>query len=301
MDLKALRHVVTLAGTLNYTRAAEALNLSQSALTRSIQNTEQRCQLRLFDRDRGGVHLTPAGRIFVERARGLLQEADDFNRQVQRMASGEDYQIAFGMAPLPAKTLLPELATRALREYTELRWDVQIGTAPELLRMLLEEKIEFFVSAQEQFPDNAPVKQLALGDFPLSFIVRREHPLLLGGADGQRFPVVSVAPIADYSRFPPSLAAVLEHPPRLVLNDYGVLANIIRDTDAVWPMSSFAAIDGITCGELATLPSAPDSPPTHFALVMYSLRKRTLSPTAQQLQHQFQQRIQQLKYDMEQG
>ena len=80
MDLRQLRHAVTLGKLLNYTKAAQELGLTQSALSRSIQAIEERVQVRLFDRDRGGVRLTELGRLYIARANTLLREAEELDR-----------------------------------------------------------------------------------------------------------------------------------------------------------------------------------------------------------------------------
>jgi DNA-binding transcriptional LysR family regulator len=67
IDLRSLRYVVGLARQLSFTKAADELGVSQSALSRSIQQVERRSAARLFDRDRGGVYLTAVGRL-LERA-----------------------------------------------------------------------------------------------------------------------------------------------------------------------------------------------------------------------------------------
>jgi DNA-binding transcriptional LysR family regulator len=94
MDLRSLRHVVVLGRLLSYTKAAEELGMSQPALSRSIQMVEQRAKVRLFDRDRGGVHLTAIGRLFVDRAAAVLREVDDLDRVLSRAASGAEGNVA---------------------------------------------------------------------------------------------------------------------------------------------------------------------------------------------------------------
>jgi len=292
--LKALRHVAVLARTLNYTRAAQELHISQSALTRSIQATEQDNKLRIFDRDRGGVHLTTAGQAFVDKAVALLREADDFERQVALLAGGEDYEIAFGMAPLPARALLPELATEAFIASSRLRWQVEINSAADLLRRLLNEDIEFFLCAEEQLSAHAPVRAVPLGKFPLSFVVRKDHPLLTTPASGQTFPVVSVAAIPSYSGFPKPVRSVLEFPPRLVANDYALLASITAQSNAIWPTPAFTVLDELKSGSLTVLPIGSKRSVAQFSIVTYSLQKRSLSPGALRLQRRFQYRMQEL-------
>ena len=61
MDLRRLNHVVALADTLHFARAAEQVHLSQPAFSRSIQALEYDLFLRLFDRDTGDVRPTTSG------------------------------------------------------------------------------------------------------------------------------------------------------------------------------------------------------------------------------------------------
>lgn len=65
LGLRRLRYLIVLAKRLGYSRAAEDLRLSQSALSRAIQALESELGVRLFDRDRAGVMLTEQGRWIV--------------------------------------------------------------------------------------------------------------------------------------------------------------------------------------------------------------------------------------------
>ena len=61
MDLRQLRHFVTLAHTLNYRQAAEQLHMSQPPLSQSIRKLEDELGVQLFERDRRGTVLSTAG------------------------------------------------------------------------------------------------------------------------------------------------------------------------------------------------------------------------------------------------
>src|ERR1700761_721205 len=107
IDLRSLRHVVVLSRLRSYTKAAQELCLTQSALTRSIQAVERHANARLFDRDPGGVRPTVIGRAFVERAAALLREADDLEQMMRRATNADVGEVSFGMGPLAAQALLP--------------------------------------------------------------------------------------------------------------------------------------------------------------------------------------------------
>lgn len=294
MDLRSLRHVVTLARLLSYTKAADALGLSQSALSRSIQAIEQRAKVRLFDRDRGGVHLTAVGRDFAERAAALLREADDLDRLLARAAGGAEGEVAFGMAPLPAAALLPQVLSHSLAAHPDLRSQIAVRSAQALLALLLAEKIEFFVSAEGQVPNPAPVKSTVLGWFPTSYIVRAGHPLLTEpGAAAGDFPLI-IAAAVEQSR-PSAEGAYANGAPQVVLEDYGALVRLTETSDAVWLSSTFAVAEEIAAGRLAVLPAAPGQPGARFRMMLYRLDRRSLSPAALRLRDQFRARIRALE------
>ena len=92
IDLRKLRHVVETARFENVTRAAEALYITQSALTRSLADVEVELGTPLFVRLPRGVRLTEQGRRFVERARMIIGDVDDllaFWLQINGVLSGE--------------------------------------------------------------------------------------------------------------------------------------------------------------------------------------------------------------------
>lgn len=88
VEFRQLRYVVAVAEELHFTRAAERLYVTQSALTRQIAQLESNLGVRLFERDTRHVELTAAGRVFVEEARRILESA----HRAVALAQGSDRQ-----------------------------------------------------------------------------------------------------------------------------------------------------------------------------------------------------------------
>src|SRR5262249_19274543 len=122
MDLRSFRHIVALARHLNYTKASRELGISQSALSRSVQSIEQQAGVRLFDRDRGGVHLTSVGKTFVDQATALLRDANHIEQSLRRAAGGTESGVVFGMTPVAAAALLSSVLTENLISHPDLRY-----------------------------------------------------------------------------------------------------------------------------------------------------------------------------------
>jgi DNA-binding transcriptional LysR family regulator len=114
MELRHLRYFVAVAEELNFTRAAERLNMAQPPLSTQIRLLEEELGARLFDRDKRRVDLTQAGRKMLVRARGILAAADDAVRETRRAAAGETGELHLGYA---ASAMFTELLPAALRGF----------------------------------------------------------------------------------------------------------------------------------------------------------------------------------------
>ena len=76
MSIRALRYLLALAECLNFTRAAERCSVTQSTLSIQLRKLEEYLGVRLFERDRSHVALTPDGRKVLRFARVAVRAAD---------------------------------------------------------------------------------------------------------------------------------------------------------------------------------------------------------------------------------
>ncbi|HCH56082.1 MAG TPA: hypothetical protein DEV64_03235 [Rhodospirillaceae bacterium] len=77
MEIRHFRHFLAVADELNFSRAAERMNMGQAPLSQSIRRFENNLGVKLFDRSqRGGTRLTPAGDGLVEEARRAIAQFD---------------------------------------------------------------------------------------------------------------------------------------------------------------------------------------------------------------------------------
>ncbi|WP_312834441.1 LysR family transcriptional regulator [Comamonas sp.] len=109
MDLRQLRHFVTLAHTLNYRQAAEQLHMSQPPLSQSIRKLEDDLGVQLFERDRRGTVLSGAGRAALESAKLALYHARQVQAVSQATASGELGRLHIGFIGSATFSLIPKL------------------------------------------------------------------------------------------------------------------------------------------------------------------------------------------------
>lgn len=106
VELRQLRYFVAVAEELNFGRAADRLLIAGPSLSQQIKALERDLGVRLFDRDRRSVALTPAGADLLPHTRALLERADDLRRRAGRLAGSEAVRLGY-VNWLPA-----DLATR---------------------------------------------------------------------------------------------------------------------------------------------------------------------------------------------
>ena len=89
MDINRMKYIITVARTGNISQAARELYLSQPALTKAIQKTEEELGVRLFERDSLPLRLTFAGERYVQQCKKILNIQRTLTREMQDIAQGE--------------------------------------------------------------------------------------------------------------------------------------------------------------------------------------------------------------------
>jgi DNA-binding transcriptional LysR family regulator len=95
VELRQLRYFVAVAEELNFGRAAERLLIAGPSLSQQIKALEHDLGVRLFDRDRRSVALTPAGAALLPHSRALLDRADDLQRRAAQISGSEPVRLGY--------------------------------------------------------------------------------------------------------------------------------------------------------------------------------------------------------------
>lgn len=127
MELRQLRYFITVAEVLHFGRAAEALHLSQPALSKQIQALEDSLGVQLLERTKHWVRLTIAGQKFLETAHRILQEVEQGIQTTRQIADGEMGRLKIGFTEATLFSLAPDIIKTYREHYPQVELIVTSG------------------------------------------------------------------------------------------------------------------------------------------------------------------------------
>ena len=282
IDLRKLHHAVVLAEMRSFVRAAMRLNITQSALSRSIQSIEASAGVRLFDRDRSGVWPTAHGQLFLDRAQSLLREARGLDEMLSALSGNDIRVVRVGLGPALAGIVMPDLFTRMLNDRPEVRLFVLVQSPPALLSELIADRLDFIVCSENLLDRTAPIALRRIATVSNRLLVRASHPLaerrVASRADIAPYPMISGSFAEGYSRGFEDFGDLT-----LVCDDYHALHHAALNSDAVWFAPPQMAREALADGRLKAL-SAPLPGALDYPVAIARRRGRTLGRSNQHVE-----------------
>lgn len=177
IDLRQLRHLIALADHRSFVAAAVAVNLSQSAFSRSIQALEHSVGHQLVDRSRKDLAPTQQGQVVLDHARRLVSGARQLTNEIIQFNGLEAGELRFGCGPAPAAGLIPRAIGAFIGHYPQARVHFQVDDWQTLGKRLLGDEFEFFVADTRQFEADPDYLTQRLRPRQWHFCCRAGHPL----------------------------------------------------------------------------------------------------------------------------
>lgn len=156
----------------NVSRAAEALFVTQPALTARIQALEKELGEVLFVRTGRGVRLTDAGRVFLPSAERAVQALADGRQALADLRTASAGRLALGAAPAVSTYVLPPVLKRFAALHPRVDVAVRTGHSEEILAMVLKDEVQVGLVRTLRHPD---IEATALYDDELVLVCYPQH------------------------------------------------------------------------------------------------------------------------------
>ncbi|WP_171124180.1 MULTISPECIES: LysR substrate-binding domain-containing protein [unclassified Ruegeria] len=150
--LRQLEYIVTVSRLGRFGLAADVLNVSQPSLSAQISAVEQELGLRIFERNRGGVHATAKGEAFISRAQKILAEVQDL-RHAMTSDAPVGGRLRLGVLPSIGPYLLPQAIKKIHRDRPGLRIVVREENTRDLEQGLKAGRFDLIISTPEDHPN----------------------------------------------------------------------------------------------------------------------------------------------------
>ncbi|PSN12555.1 LysR family transcriptional regulator [filamentous cyanobacterium CCT1] len=142
MELRHLHYFITVAEELHFSRAAERLHISQPPLSQQIQNLEDELGVKLFERTKRQVHLTEAGKVFLERCYLVLAQLEQAIAVTQQIGRGEVGQLAISFVGTAMFTLLPEIFRVFREQFPSVELRLHELTTAQQIQALYDKQVD---------------------------------------------------------------------------------------------------------------------------------------------------------------
>jgi DNA-binding transcriptional LysR family regulator len=175
LELRHMRAIVMLAEDLSYTKVARRLAISQPAVTRTIQDAEERLGRKLFERNTVNVNLTDAGRKYVPEAKLALEHEERASYSARALAQNVEAILNIGRSQYIDPLLSDALLSVDLPFYPHLEVQLHSAFAPELAYDVLHGRLDLALITHPDF--NPRLTTTKLMESPLHLLLSEDDSL----------------------------------------------------------------------------------------------------------------------------
>jgi LysR family transcriptional regulator of abg operon len=178
MKLSQLRNFTAVVESGAVRQAAKALNLSQSSVTKSIQQLEHDLGVELLHRGAHGVSATEAGKALFERIKTIEAELRHARNDVETIQGAGAGEIRVSASPSVATGVLPQAVIAFQRTHPLVSFQILEGVYPDMLPAIRTGDLDFAICLVPGKPRDDTLSFISLVRDRLVPAVRADHPVL---------------------------------------------------------------------------------------------------------------------------
>ncbi|MDQ5986832.1 MAG: Hca operon transcriptional activator HcaR [Syntrophus sp. SKADARSKE-3] len=177
MELRHLTYFIAVAEELHFSRAAKRLNISQPPLSQQIRQLEEEIGVRLFNRTKRRVEITPAGLVFLAESRRIISMSEEAVRRTIRADKGEIGHLAVGFIGSANYSVLPQVIREFRRRFQDVELSLTEMNTSQQLEAFHDGRIQVGFLRPPQGIEDKGVSVEPVFREPLVAVMPRNHPL----------------------------------------------------------------------------------------------------------------------------
>lgn len=175
MDFR-LKVFYTVALRLNFTKAATELYISQPAVSKHIQELEETCKTKLFERNGSKIALTPAGEILLKHTKNILEIYREIDFDMSTFVSQRKGLLRLGASTTIAQYIISPVLARFHQKQEDIKVRLLNGNTEQIENALINKEIE--VGIVEGQSKNQSIKYIPFLKDELVLVCNTKNPLL---------------------------------------------------------------------------------------------------------------------------
>lgn len=175
---RRLHHLIALVRHAHFGRAAEALNISQPTLSKSIQGLESELGVILLDRKSGAVVPTEFGKLVIERGKALLNAESDLRNEIKQLENKDIGFLRVAFGPYPSIISGYPGIKRLLGKYPDIKVAAHVTGWREVIQQVTACSVDLGIAEISALHGNEKFTTELTGQHLGAFFCRPDHPIL---------------------------------------------------------------------------------------------------------------------------
>lgn len=177
MNTQQLESFIKVADNLNFARAAEALNITQSAVSRQIHSLEEELGTRLLHRSTRNVSLTPAGISFLNDAKEILAKLQLASLKIKSHSKSNIEIVSIGFVNDSYLSFITGLLRNLKELFPEVHPFLRIIPSRAILNLFIHGELDILFGFRDDIPMCNGVRYTELAQIPICCALPPNHPL----------------------------------------------------------------------------------------------------------------------------
>ncbi|WP_300553577.1 LysR family transcriptional regulator [Limnohabitans sp. Rim8] len=240
MTLVQLRQFIALAKVGSFVKAADALHMTQPALSRSIKSLEEEFGRQLFDRIGKRIELNSFGHEVLTRSHTLMEYAQQLKDCGRSLSAGDSGRIRLGLSSGPGAMLSTPILAHFGTHFPNFHIEIVRSNTASLAQMLRDRLIDAAVLDIRALIPTPDLRVTQIAEMEGVFMCRPDHPLVhkkkLVFADLKTYPIASTPLSEEAARILVERYGEIAHPDVLVKlqsDEISHLIQVTQQTDTV--------------------------------------------------------------------